>query len=294
MTHLEIFDQHRSLLFGLAYRMLGSVSEAEDILQEAFLRWFKAAPDPAEVQSPKAYLSTIVTRLCLDQLRSAQAQREVYVGPWLPEPLLTTDQADSPGAALELADSLSLAFLVLLESLTPLERAVFVLREVFDYEYAEIAQIVGKTEANCRQLVKRGRQHVQERRPRYAVSAQQQEAVMQKFLTACTGGNLGELMQLLTDDVVVLSDGGGKVLAARNPITGADNVARFLLGLVKKMPADLTLHLSKVNGQPALLAYAHDAINTVLTLDIFEGQVRSVQIVVNPDKLKSIPALTEL
>lgn len=285
MNNVEEFNQHRGLLFSIAYRMLGSAADAEDIVQEAFLRWQRAPAD--EVKSPRSYLSAIVTRLCIDQLRSAQSRREVYVGPWLPEPILTKQMPDM-ASTLELADSVSTAFLVVLESLQPIERAVFLLREVFGYEYSEIAQIVGKSEANCRQITRRAQQHIRERRPRFHTTREQQEKVTNEFMRACTNGDLQGLMSLLTDNVVVMTDGGGKAHAARRPILGPNNAARFLLGILAKAPPDLSFGIDEVNGGPGIITYAEGMANAVLTLDIAGDRIRGVYIVANPDKLQSV------
>jgi RNA polymerase sigma-70 factor (ECF subfamily) len=278
----ELFDQYRFLLFSIAYRMTGSATDAEDIVQEAFLRWLEQ--DTQKVQSSKAYLSTVVTRLCIDQLRSARTQREVYVGPWLPEPLLT-DQHD-PTETAALAESLSFAFLVMLESLGPLERAVFLLREVFDYDYAEIAAIVGKSEANCRQVLHRAHQHLGQRRPRFDVSHEQQERITYQFLRASANGDMQELLDLLTDDIVFTADGGGKARAGLNLVHGADKVARGLLGGLHKMPSGVQGDIEEINGQPAIVGWYLDGRPYgVLLLDVEGERVRSIYVVVNPDKL---------
>ncbi len=285
MNREEAFNQYKTLLFSIAYRMLGSVMDAEDVVQEAYLRWHRL-PENEDVASPKAYLSTVVTRLCLDQLRSAKARREVYVGPWLPEPLVT-----APGSELteraELADSLSLAFLVLLESLTPNERAAFLLREVFGYEYSEIAHIVDKSEANCRQMVRRAQQHLAARRPRYPVSAEQQLRLTNQFLQACNSGDMQGLIALLSDDIVLYSDGGGKVAAARNPIYGPSPVARFVFGVLSKLPAGFTAELTEVNGQPAFIGQGGGQL-FVMAFDFDSDHIRGLQLVVNPDKLQAL------
>src|SRR5438067_10536802 len=223
----QIFNQYRALLFSIAYRMLCNATDAEDIVQEAFVRWLQASD--GEIQSPKAFLSTVVTRLCIDQLRSARARRELYVGPWLPEPIPTDQRQDLTETAI-LGESLSFAFLVMLESLGPLERAVFLLREVFDYDYAEIAAIVGKSEAYCRQVLHRAHQHLGQRRPRFDVSHEQQERITTQFLRASTNGDMEGLLNLLTDDIVFVGDGGGKARAGLKPVRGADKVVRGFLG----------------------------------------------------------------
>jgi RNA polymerase sigma-70 factor (ECF subfamily) len=285
MTRTEQFDEHRPLLFSIAYRMLGSVMDAEDVVQDAFLRW-QGAPD-AEIESPKAYLSTIVTRLCLDHLRSARVQREQYVGPWLPEPLVT-EEAPDVAETSALHESLSMAFLVLLESLTPLERAVFLLHDVFAYDYAEIARIVGKSEANCRQLGHRARDYVAARRPRFDPSVEQQERLTRQFLQACTTGDLPTLVATLADDITLWSDGGGKVRAAPRPIHGADAVGRFVLGILRKAPPELETRPARVNGQPGLVSYVDGEPIGVLLFDIADDLIRALRLVVNPDKLEHL------
>ena len=286
MDRLEIFNEHRRLLFSLAYRMLGSVADAEDMVQETFLRWQQSGAE--EIKAPKAYLSTIITNLCINHLQSARTTREEYIGPWLPEPLITDENQD-PMRNVNLADSLSMAFMVLLESLTPIERAVFLLREVFDYEYEEIARMVGKTEANCRQMCSRARLHIRERRPRFDVSKQTQDRLTVEFMQTCASGDLPGLISLLSEDVTVFSDGGGVVTAARKPIQGADHVARFLTGLVKKAgAAHLTVRPTRVNGQPGFITYLNGRLQNVLALDISDNRICAIYIVVNPNKLRRI------
>ena len=265
MRRVEVFDRNSPLLFSIAYRMTGGVMEAEDTVQEAFLRWQRASED--EVRSPSAYLSKAVTRLCIDRLRSATVRREQYVGPWLPEPVLG-EQAQEIGARAELEDTLSMAFLVLLESLSPVERAVFLLREVFDYEYAEIASLVGKSEANCRQISRRARQSVAARRPRFESSPEQEERLIEGFLQASLSGDMEALLELLSDDVTLYSDGGGKTRAALKPIYGADYVARFLAGYFG-------------NGSP----------HSVVSVEVAEGSITAIRLVVNPEKLGNVPPL---
>ena len=285
-SRLEAFNQERKLLFAIAYRMTGSVVDSEDLLQETFLRW-QHAPDE-EITSPQAYLSTIVTRLAIDYLRSAKVRREVYIGPWLPEPLLTSE-ALSPFDSYEQQESISNAFLVLLESLSPVERAVFLLREVFDYEYSEIAAIVNKSEANCRQLFKRARQRVTERQSRYEVSEEEQQELVVKFATACTTGDLNGLISLLAEDIVIYTDGGGVVQAARNPIHSPDKVARFLLGIINRTPERYTVRFTSLNGQPGMIAYLEGHPLTTLALDIYNGKLQNIYLVANPDKLVGLP-----
>lgn len=286
--YVEIFDGYRPLLFSIAYNMLGSVMDAEDVVQEAFLRWRQVDTD--EVQSPKSYLSTTVTRLCIDHLRSARVRRESYVGPWLPEPLLAERAASAPDT-VALADSLSMAFLVLLESLNPVERAVFLLREVFDYDYAEIARIVGKSEVNCRQIASRARRHVKAQRPRFDPSPEEQEELTIQFMETCANGDMSGLVELLADEVTLWTDGGGKAVAALNPIHGAQRVAQFLLGIIRKAPPNLVPRRAWVNGHPGLVIYVDNQPINVLTLDITEDRIHSIHVVANPDKLKHVPAL---
>jgi RNA polymerase sigma-70 factor (ECF subfamily) len=278
----QTFNRYRVLLFSIAYRLLGSATDAEDIVQEAFLRWLQASDE--EVQSPRAYLSAVVVRLCIDQLRSARAKREVYVGPWLPEPI-STDQHHELAETAVLAESLSFAFLVMLENLGPMERAVFLLREVFDYDYAEIAAIVDKSEANCRQVLHRAHQHLGQRRSRFDVSHEQQERITSQFLRASTSGDMQGLLNLLTDDIVFTGDGGGKVRAGLKPIHGPDNVARGTLGGLRLVSPGMQAHIKEVNGQPAIVGYVDGRPYGVIILDIEGERVRRVYTVVNPDKL---------
>lgn len=281
----ETYTQHHAYLFTVAYRMLGSVMDAEDIVQEAFLRWGDV--DATGVESPRAYLTTVVTRLCIDHLRSARVRREEYVGPWLPEPLLTGEVGDAGEPAL-LAESLSMAFLVLLESLTPVERAVFLLREAFGYEHAEIARIVGVSEVACRQTARRARQYVESRRPRFDPSPEQQRGLTERFVHACATGDLETLLSLLADDITLWSDGGGKVRAALNPIHGAGNVARFLLGVLSKAPPGFTARLAFINGEPGIVTEAAGDIIGATTLQIADGRIAGIRVVVNPEKLRGL------
>ena len=253
VTEARAFDRHRPLLFSIAYRMLGSVMDAEDAVQEACLRWRGAE---GEIRSSEGYLSTVVTRFSIDRLRSAKARRERYVGLWLPEPLATGEDADVAEAPV-VGETLSMAFLVLLESLNPVERAVFLLREVFDYDYAEISSIVGKSEANCRQIARRARQAVASKRGRRASSESQQERMTRLFVEACAGGDMQGLLSLLSEDVVLYSDGGGKAVTARIPVYGSDRVARLLLGLARKRAAWFTdIRLVGINGRLGVVGYS--------------------------------------
>lgn len=281
---IDEFTRHRALLFAIAYRMLGTVADAEDMIQETYLRWQRAAAQGEQIAAPQSWLTTVLTRLCLDQLRSARVRREEYVGPWLPEPILTEVEPD-PAEHAALADSLSLAFLVLLENLTPVERAIFLLHDVFDYDYAAIARIVGKSEANCRQLARRARDAVTARRPRFDPSPGEQERLTRQFVAACTDGDLAGLVATLADDITLWADGGGKAHAAMRPVQGADRVARFMLGVVRKAPAGTSYRLATVNAQPAIIASLGGVPFSVLTLDIAGGCVRGISVVANPDKL---------
>ncbi|HTK07641.1 MAG TPA: RNA polymerase sigma-70 factor [Ktedonobacteraceae bacterium] len=294
MQQEDIFQTHKPLLFSIAYNMLGSVMDAEDCVQEAFLRWHQAnKSDEAEaaIRSPKAYLSAIVTRLCIDQLRSARVQRERYVGVWLPEPLVTVDETSVTGMA-ELSEALSVAFLHLLEHLSPLERAVFLLRQVFDYEYAEIAAIVQKSEDNCRQIVRRARQHLGANRSLYHASREQQDNILHQFIRACTNGDMDGLLALLADDIVTYADSGGKALAARNPIYGTDKVARYFLGIVRKVPDNYNFRIASINNQSGIIGYTNGAPYVIVTLDIVDGSIREIDVITNPDKLHGVPALS--
>ncbi len=283
---VDHFEAHRPLLFSIAYRMLGSAMEAEDMVQETYLR-YQAIPDES-IRSLKAFLSTIITRLCLDHLKSAQAQREVYIGPWLPEPI-ATNQAN-PEIIMGSHDTISMAFLVLLESLSPAERAVFILREVFDYDYAEIGAILNKEEAACRQLFSRAKKHLVANHPRFEASPDAHQEILNRFVAACTAGDLDGLTTLLAENVVLRSDTGGKVKgAARHPIYGTDAVGRFLVGITRLQRVPFTLHQQEINGQAALVVRRLDRSTlATLSLDIVEEQVQAVYMVGNPDKLQRI------
>jgi RNA polymerase sigma-70 factor (ECF subfamily) len=293
------YMQFRPLMFSIAYRMTGSVSDAEDIVQEAFLRLTRALRDGAQVTSPKAYLATVTTRLAISHLRSARVRREAYVGAWLPEPIveggLAPATAPDPAERAEMSDSLSMAFLVLLESLTPTERAVFLLHEVFSYDYAEIAEITGKSEPNCRQIFARARHHIDEGKPRFEASREQRDEVARRFFDAVDGGDLGSLLELLAPDVVMVGDGGGKGRASREPTHGAERVARFLLGLFRRAHKEGTYGVpALVNGQPGAVAYdAEGRVASVFALDIADGLVQAVRSVVNPDKLQHLGPTSE-
>src|SRR5262245_1991197 len=279
------FEAYRPLMFSIAYRMLGSVTEAEDIVQEAYLR-YQATPTD-QIVSHKAFLSTIVTRLCLTQLQSARAQREHYIGPWLPEPVLTgVDERFAPLQQAELHESLALAFLVLLEQLTPVERAVFLLREVFDYQYAEIAAIVGKAEAACRQLFSRAKRQIAAGRPRFNPSPQAQQQILDQFLRAAEQGELDGLMQLLSDDVELWVDGGGKARgAATRPLHGREAVAQFLFANARRATPSSHVEIADVNGEPALIVRAGGEVRLVLSIGVDQGRICAIWMMRNPDKL---------
>ncbi len=291
MNQDKTFQEYMPLLFSIAYQMLGSAMDADDCLQEAYVRWHTALERGEAIQSAKTYLCTIVTHLCIDQARSARARRETYVGVWLPEPLVASDSTD-PAEMADFAEALSMALFLLLERLSPVERAVFLLRQIFDYEYAEIAQIVEKSEENCRQIVRRARQHLDTRHLHQEVSLEQREQLTQQFYQACTTGDMEGLLSLLAKDVVMHSDGGGKVNAARNPIYGAEKVARGLLGIVHKMSADLAWRTMLVNGQPGFVAYLNAMPVSVVYIEIGEDHIQEIDIIINPDKLQQIPHLS--
>ena len=283
----DTFEELRPIAFGIAYRMLGSVSEAEDVVQEAFLRLHRAQDQGQRIESPRAYLSTVVTRLAIDQLRSARARRETYVGEWLPEPLVTSPEED-PARQAEMADSLSLAFLVLLENLSPEQRAVFLLREVFDYPYDRIAEIVGKSEVAVRQLAVRSRRHVEEGRSRFEASREQRDELARHFLAAAQDGDLEALEALLAHDVVLHGDGGGRAPALARPLHGRARVARTLMAWMRQGAkiAGASMRQVEVNGQPgALLLDGDQRLISVMALDIADGQVQGIRSIVNPEKL---------
>ena len=283
----ETFESLRPLLFAIAYRMLASVSDTEDVLQEAYLRWRRAVDDGVEIASLKAYLTTVVTRLAMDHLRSARARREEYVGLWLPEPLPTETTSDDPLASAERAESLSMAFLLVLERLSPVERAAFLLHDVFGYGHDEIAAIVEATPANARQIASRARRRVQAERPRFDPSPEERERLAERFFAAVTSGDVDGLVQVLADDVVVYGDGGGKVPQWAAPIVGAERVARLFAGLGRQMAeVGVALERRMVNGQPAAIVLDPErAVVAVWVLDVADGRVGAVRSVINPEKL---------
>jgi RNA polymerase sigma-70 factor (ECF subfamily) len=278
----QIFESYRPLLFSIAYRMLGSAMEAEDVVQETFLRF---AP-VQDARSAKAYLTTIVTRLCLDHLKSAQTQRETYIGDWLPEPVLT---GNSPSAVAETHESISMAFMVLLEDLSPVERAIFLLREVFDYPYTEIAEIVDKSEANCRQYYHRAKQFLADRQPRYEPSSAEQHKLVHEFLRVMESGDVEGLTEMLAEEVAFYGDGGGKVPAVQRPLFGRAAVVRFLLlGVFRLLPAGTQAIIADVNGTQSILFWGGDNLYFVMNLTILDNKIATIRNVLNPDKLAYI------
>ncbi|MGH2493431.1 MAG: RNA polymerase sigma-70 factor [Ktedonobacteraceae bacterium] len=286
---MESFETYRHYLFAIAYRMLGSAMDAEDMVQETYLRYQTTKPET--IHSLKAYLTTILTRLCMDQLDLARRKREVYVGPWLPEPILTgeTSEVADPEKRVETEESVSLAFLVLLEQLQPFERAVFLLREVFEYKFAEIATMLDKSEAACRRSFSRAKLHLRAHRPRFPASSQTHQQLLNGYLRAVQGGDMTPLMNLLSENVTLWADGGGKVKqAALRPIHGRDAVARFSLGTKRFWPQNSRIELEEVNGQPALIIRTGDQAFAVLTIDVEQGQIQTIRIIANPEKLARV------
>jgi RNA polymerase sigma-70 factor (ECF subfamily) len=286
-ARLTTFNQYRGLLFSIAYRMVGSVTDAEDLLQESFIRWQQAAD--SEIRSPKAFLITIVSRLCINHLQSARVRREEYVGEWLPEPL-ATDPASDPLGVLRADESISMAFLVMLERLTPVERAVFLLREIFEYRYADIATALGLEAANCRQILRRAQQHVRAVRPRFNASAREHDDLLERFREATQSGDMERLLALLAEDVVLHSDGGGKGTAVPNPVRGPDRIARGIVGgLEKLVPRNRVQRIVQINGQSAVVSYLDGTPHSVLTLEVSNGRIQAIYIVTNPEKLSHLP-----
>lgn len=294
----DAHDELRPLMFSIAYRMLGSVVEAEDVVQEAFLRMHRSAQDGLEVANLDAYATTVTTRLAIDTLRSARVRREQYVGPWLPEPIVDAGDVDSldPAHRLVLDETVSTAFLVLLEALTPVERAVFVLREVIGYEYDEIAAVVDKSEANCRQIFARARKRINDGRPRFDASAEHRDRLASQFIAAITDGDVAGLERLLADDVVFVGDGGGRAPAIQKPMVGGLAVTRFLLGLMRVGERfGVLLEHATANGQPALVTRAADGVLLgVMTIDVEDGRIARLHNVINPDKLGHLGPVGDL
>ncbi|MFE6524464.1 RNA polymerase sigma-70 factor [Streptomyces sp. NPDC057794] len=287
-TATDVFEAHRPVLLGVAYRMLGRVADAEDVVQDAWLRWSGA--DRADVREPRGYLVRITTRLAIDRLRQIKSRGETYVGPWLPEPYVTDFGATVPDTAERavLADSVSFAVLVVLESLSPLERAVFVLREAFGFPYADIAAMLDRGEPAVRQLAGRARKHVEEGRPRYEVDPAQRRDLTERFLAAAAEGDLEGLMELLAPDVRLVGDSGGKARAPLRVLESADKVSRFLIGAARKGVQDLSVRFLELNGGPAVLMLSGGTPDAVFQLDVAEGRVQAVYVVRNPDKLRSL------
>lgn len=288
-TDQKIFAEHRNLLFSIAYRLFGSVADAEDVVQDAWFKW--SADDRSQVADPKAYLARIVSNLAMERLRSTRRQRETYVGPWLPEPILTeSDIAEDVVAA----ESISMAMLVVLETLSPLERAVFVLKEVFDFSYAEIAEAVERSEGAVRQAAHRAREHVRARRPRFEADHEKRRAATERFFAATVGGDVNALMELLAPDVTLWTDGGGKVRQAMRPVVGAANVLRWIAGNVKRPYegveiADMTAELVDINGGPGIVMRGAGRIIATITVDLdAQGRIVTVHNVANPDKLRAV------
>lgn len=286
---MESFETYRPYLFAIAYRMLGSAMDAEDMVQETYIRYQSASPET--IHSLKAYLATILTRLCLDQLHLARRKREQYVGPWLPEPILTTETAETgdPEKLVETEESISLAFLVLLEQLQPFERAVFLLREVFGYEFAEIAAMLDKSEAACRRSFSRAKLHLRAHRPRFPASRETHRQLLTGYFQAVQTGELTPLMNLLSEEVTLWADGGGKVKqAALRPIRGRDAVARFSLGTRRFWPENSRVELAEVNGQAAMIVRAGEKVFAVLTIDVEQESIQAIRIIANPEKLARV------
>ncbi len=283
----EAYVDLRPLLFSIAYRMLGSVSEAEDVVQEAFVRYQKALSQETAVESPKAYLSAVVTRLAIDHLKSARVRRETYVGEWLPEPLVTDEGVGDPAEHAMQTDSLSMSFLVLLERLTPVERAVFLLHDVFDYDFEEVGRIVDKSAATCRQHAVRARRFIAENRPRFDTDEAKRDELVSRFVGAAQRGDLDGLIELLAEEAVVHGDGGGKVPQWYAPIVGADKVARLFAQMGRQSETlGATFELRHINGQPgAIFRGPHGGVFSVMSIEVVDGRVATIRSVVNPDKL---------
>lgn len=285
--HLAAFEEHRSLLTGVAYRMLGSVSDAEDMVQEAWLRW--AGTDAAEIETARSWLVTVVSRLCLDRLKSARVQREQYYGTWLPEPLLEKSSATTSDPASQVDESVSIALLLVLEKLSPVERAGFLLHEVFGHTFEEVAQILGKPAATCRKLVSRAREKVRAEKPRFIVTAHEHEALLTRFLDACRAGEMQPLMDLLGQDAALYSDGGGKASAVPKVLTGREMIAKFFISISRQGgPARGFYETSPTtfNGAPGVLIHVDGQVITALSLEVVDGKISKIFAHRNPDKLK--------
>jgi RNA polymerase sigma-70 factor (ECF subfamily) len=282
----SLFEEHRQLLFGIAYRMLGSVTDAQDMVQESYLRWRQAADET--IRSPRAWLTTVVTRLCINHLQLARVKRETYVGPWLPEPLVD-ERAGNPADTAQLADSLSLAFLVLLETLNPIERAVFILREGFDCEFSDIARMVEKSESNCRQILVRARKHIEERRPRYDASRTDAEKLVASFLGALQAGDAEAMLARMTESVVLVSDSGGRPGALLQPLHGRESVARVMIAVTGKVTAPTDeICRATVNGLPGVVRFRDGQAQGVLAFGVAGGRIEAVFVMSNPEKLRHL------
>lgn len=278
----ENFERHRPLLFRLAYGMLGRVAAAEDAVQETFLRWQKR--DMNQILSPKAWLSKVVNRICLDEIKSARNQKEQYVGTDLPEPL-QTERTDSPEEALELAESLSMALLFLLDKLNPVQRAVFLLHEVFDFDYASISSIVVRSESNCRKIAERARYLVREKRPEFDKNRREQSHLVCKFVKAIRNRDMPEIEHLLANDAIMYTDGGSKVTAAREPVQGAVNIAKLVTSGPKELAQPYRIEFKQINGEPGMVLWAGEQLHNVWSFHIEKGKIMSIYVVLNPDKL---------
>lgn len=281
----QIFEQHRPLLFRLAYGMLGRVAFAEDAVQETFLRWQKQ--DTKQIQSPKAWLSKVVNRICLDEIKSARNQKEQYIGPDLPEPLLA-ESPTSPEEMLELAESVSMAMLVLLDRLNPVQRAVFLLYEVFDYDYASISAIIDRSESNCRKIAERARNLIREKRPEFNKNSNKQKHLVHKFVEAMRDRDIPEIEHMLAADAIMYTDGGGKVTVARKPVKGAGKIAKLITGGPKGLAQPYRIEFKVINGEPGMILWAEEQLHNVWSFHIEEGKIKSIYVVLNPDKLEHI------
>lgn len=285
---IDIFNEHRKRLFGIAYRMLGRVADAEDMVQEVWLRWQKQ--DAAQIESAQAWLVSTMTRLCIDRLRSVRREREEYYGVWLPEPLMSAAADPAAGSPEGLSESLSMAFMLMLETLDPVERAAFLLREVFEYDYADTAAIVCKSEVNCRQIVSRARAQLQATAKAPPPPSEQAHRLVEQFLAAAGSGDVKELLSMLAEGATLYSDGGGRVRAAGRPIISSDHVSRFVAGVWPRLPEDTVWRLAAINGRQGVLMYSQGEIYGALSFDWSAGQIRNLYMILNPEKLKHLNA----
>ncbi len=286
MDTTEAYQTYKPLLFSLAYRMLGSVMDAEDIVHEAFLV-LGEVEDETKIMNSKAYLCKIVTNRCIDKLRSAAKQREVYVGPWLPEPIVD-DHLDDPSISLEKKESISTAYLLLLQQLTEVERAVFLLREVFQYDYDDIASMVGKSSTNCRQIFHRAKKGIMDKRDSVKPNEGHTKPYIEKFAQAVLDGNIELVQAMLKKDAVFYTDGGGKVTAALRPIVSSDHITRFLFGIIPRLPQNASYHFKNVNGSPGIIIIIDGTVNYAMSFDVNDGKIDHIYMVSNPDKLKHL------